>query len=699
MPIFDIKYAANNNKKFDFNKLKLDFYNYLQENGKNTDVNLLSSDISIFMFSSEFSDFLQDSGSQYNLPQEISSITDLEKLQYDEENQEFLTDDEDENSGSLLFAGILNDLIKDDKVKSSIDKDSDGKLSEEEMTNFLDAMKSLDENADNLSLEDIFGTYNNSVNPAENPEAAPEDTTPVEYGQESQKTEETEQNKETQNTSAPQTTGNNSGGSTYNPSNYQNTDTNTNTEKTLDNMSKDELKSELSKANTDLSTNQNKLNSILDGSDSTLQTLQGDIDKLYETYQTKLEEVDKDLAEEVNKTETDIAKKEDDINKKDVEISNKNNDISAAEVSLASAKSERESYEASLSALESTDTSKMDEAKKSAISNQINELRNTKIPEAKEKEEKAQEKLNNEKAELVKLQDEKTGYEGELDELNKQKEALDERVIKEHPEIEDDLKAYNDAKNKYTEIKATETSKAKETVSASQDRIKEVQAALDKVENKELNKDYKTSGLESTYNLNDVNYNIVGMEGFNNLEEFQQYILSKGMTNKGLGGNDWPMQCHNFSNEYGDIMLGTSKIDINSSDAAAQAAKGKDRQFQNVYCDSYNTAFEVIAAELEAGRPVVAKIRTPGVDMNHYGLICGIREGADRNNLQQSDFLYIDSYGGNIGSLGKTRELTGYKNSVHVWQSQDYNFEYKYQNTYAKKYMTAEEVRRSYSLA
>lgn len=212
--------------------------------------------------------------------------------------------------------------------------------------------------------------------------------------------------------------------------------------------------------------------------------------------------------------------------------------------------------------------------------------------------------------------------------------------------------------------------------------------------------EYKPTGLVNSYTLNGIDYDVVGMKGFNSLDEFQAFILSKGMTNRGKGGNDWPNQCHNFSCEYGDIMLGTSKVDINSDSAAAQASKGNDRQFQNVTCGSHDVALQLMRGELEAGRPCVVKIRRPGTTQNHYGLVCGIRKDADRNNLKNTDFLYIDSYDGRIGQLdGKNyRELSQWKNGVHVWKGQDYNFSYRDPGK-PDKYRTADEVKAKYNLA
>lgn len=225
--------------------------------------------------------------------------------------------------------------------------------------------------------------------------------------------------------------------------------------------------------------------------------------------------------------------------------------------------------------------------------------------------------------------------------------------------------------------------------------VAEVQPAQENTNNISETQEDKPAGLKTTYNLNGIDYDVVGMNGFSSLEDFQKYILSKGMTNRGLTGNSWPGQCHNFSCEYGNIMLGSSKIDINSDFAAAQAAKGRDRQFQNAFCATNDTALQLMRAELESGRPCVVKINKPGVIQNHYGLVCGIRKDADRNNLKNTDFLFIDSYDGKIGQLnGKNyRELTGWKNAVHIWQGKYYNFSYAVKNAYAEKLNSPDQVK------
>ena len=223
------------------------------------------------------------------------------------------------------------------------------------------------------------------------------------------------------------------------------------------------------------------------------------------------------------------------------------------------------------------------------------------------------------------------------------------------------------------------------------------ETSAEKTENKPT--ETKPTGLTNTYNFQGIDYAVVGINGFDSLDGLLAYIADKGMTNRGKGGNDWPGKCHNFSCEYGDIILGTSKIDINSDSAAAQAAKGNDRQFQNASCGTPATALELMKDELEAGRPCVVKITKKGE--NHFGLVCGIRKDADMNNLKNTDFLYIDSYDGKLGQLNGDgfRRLDNWKNGVHIWKGKDYNFSYAVKNQCAKKFRSPEEVKASYGIA
>ncbi len=138
--------------------LKLDFFNYLEKEGKTDGLKedeILSSDLSIFMYSSEFEKFMDEKGSEYNLPEDFSgSISDILEMEFDEETGEFKTGEDDENS---LMGGLLNELFKNEDVLKATDIDHDGKISQDEMTNFIQLANQYDKDDKNFTLKDIFG--------------------------------------------------------------------------------------------------------------------------------------------------------------------------------------------------------------------------------------------------------------------------------------------------------------------------------------------------------------------------------------------------------------------------------------------------------------------------------------------------------------------------------------------------------------
>ncbi len=156
--IFNNIFGESNNKKTNTFELKSKFYQYLQEKNKTEDANeLLSEDISIFMFSSDFQNFLKEEGESLGLSENLSeNISDIFEMEFDEENCQ-INAGEDASEEQQTIAGLINELFKQDDVKSTSDTDGDGKVSKQEMTDFLAAMNKLDSDDENLSLEDIFG--------------------------------------------------------------------------------------------------------------------------------------------------------------------------------------------------------------------------------------------------------------------------------------------------------------------------------------------------------------------------------------------------------------------------------------------------------------------------------------------------------------------------------------------------------------
>ena len=164
----------HNQKPLNLNLLKLKFFNYLEEKNEDNNINaadLMASDVSLFMFSGEFQKFIEEEGYDLGLDKDFSgSMSDLLELEFDSEKEELIAG-EDATDEQKSLIDIVNDLFKNEDVKSSSDIDGNGKLSKEEMTNFLQLMNEFDEDSENLSLNDIFsamdGLKDGTFNPAE----------------------------------------------------------------------------------------------------------------------------------------------------------------------------------------------------------------------------------------------------------------------------------------------------------------------------------------------------------------------------------------------------------------------------------------------------------------------------------------------------------------------------------------------------
>ncbi len=134
-----------------FETFKIGFLSYLEEKLGNTDSKLKeqienNSDISIFMFSNEFKDYVSEElGADISIfSKGMSEIIDM-----DFENGQFVnnqsSDDFTKNEDINNFTvDILNDALSNDEVKKSIDKDQNGEVSQDEAQAFIESLS--DEN-------------------------------------------------------------------------------------------------------------------------------------------------------------------------------------------------------------------------------------------------------------------------------------------------------------------------------------------------------------------------------------------------------------------------------------------------------------------------------------------------------------------------------------------------------------------------
>ena len=430
---------------------------------------------------SESTDTLPSEDDSTSITNDENSLSDSAQIPLNQENQQ-------NSIGNDFVSDLLNNLFVDDTFKNIIDLDKNGELNEEEIYSFLDAIKGFDGDDQNISLEDILSAIKtikdnllSSDNQLENN---------LDENQEVDDLQEAQSAPSSSAASAPSGVSGSSG--SFSPSAVSSSQQQGTQEKTLDNMSKEELNSELNSAQADLSDKQNTLSAILDGSDSQIAKLQQNIDDSYDTYLEQLENVDEDLAEQVDNLKTDIDSKEDEIDSKEQEISDQESTVSDSETAYNNAVATRETLESSLDALKSADTSDMDSDKKAELDSKIAELQ-SKIQDAKQAEDDAKTAWDEAEDKLKQLNDEKDSLQADLDELNEQMTALEEEITQKYPEIQQYLDAYNTAKDEYDSYKQEAISNAKADIQESQNYVNEVQTAINNFDNKETVKEYSNN--------------------------------------------------------------------------------------------------------------------------------------------------------------------------------------------------------------
>ncbi len=511
-----------------FETLKLGFKNYLEElkETSNKDYNVESSEASIFMYANEFKNYITDelncdtsifsksindilkmdivngklvdpneenSGDSFNISDnenvpeesvdgEIAADASIENAPVvDTEGADNAVAPEEGNNENILTS-ILNNLFEDESVKGLLDTDKSGDLNDEEIQTFLDAIKGIDGNEEDISLEDILGAL----------QAIQDESFSLEPEVEEPEVEEVDDVQQPQSAQQPSNVSSGGNAGRTSGGNVAPLQSSQPQEKTLVDMTKEELNSELNKAQSDLSTKQDTLSSLLDGSDSKIQDLQGNIDEAYEAYQEQLKLVDEDLAKEVDELKTSIDDKQAEIDAKELEISNQETVVSNAENSYNNAVSTRETLESSLSSLKSADRSNMDSDKQAELDSKIADLEQ-KIETAKKAETEAKEAWDDAKDKLKQLEDDKTELEtgeGGLEELESQMTELEERIAEEHPQIKQYMDDYNDAKEDLATYKDSAISTAKADVVQAQDYVNEINTAINEVENKEKAAEY-----------------------------------------------------------------------------------------------------------------------------------------------------------------------------------------------------------------
>lgn len=478
-----------------------EFKNYLIDLGLYTnDKKNAVNNLSIFEYSEEFKNFLDE---KYDTTESIFTKSINEILEMDIVNGKLtLLDDENQQENVLYgktpenkntanneseeenlnfgadeyssintlnqnndFIEILNNIFEDETIIKSLDKNNDGTLDADEMNVFFENIKNIDGNESNISFEDILGGLEKIK----------------ENKKETQ--EELETKNEPQSISRKSPRGPYNGGSTINQQ-----------EANLNNMTKEQLESELSVQNAALQEKQAVLEAIYSGSDSRLTELQQQIDLSYETYQQELSLLDNDMANELDNAISNINSKESEINNQQILIADQEITLVNYTTKVSNTQNTLNSLNSSLSSLESADTSSMDDNDKADLKNKISNLKQE-IQTTENTLRQAQQEQQNAQDKLDELNETKNQLEEELASLNETKTSIEEKIAQKYPEIKDLQTAYEQAKTNYENTKTQLISDTENEIANIQIKINEINTAISQKTDKEKSTEYSLGGL------------------------------------------------------------------------------------------------------------------------------------------------------------------------------------------------------------
>lgn len=639
------------------------FEKYLENQLGKTNVDFDGdSAASIFEYLDEFEDFLKgehvdlEDNSIFSEGFNVDSLNSLEIT-----DGKFSVKEDDESLDAEYFAQILNNLVNDETFKTSFDANGDGLISKEEYDSILSIMN--EDKNDSISMDEfiktMFGVKNGKYKTT-----APIQT-PIETPQ-----------------STSSSSSYNSGGQTQTPDTQQNS-----TEKNLDTMTLDALNTELTTAKSSTASAKEALNGIINESGQEISAMKQQVEASYNDFQAYLKAADEKLSQDLDSKKADVDNQQNLLNSTDTEINNQKSiamtakgHYEAAETRITALNSQISQLQAQLQSNSSSDSSSSNN--NDAINQKIAQIRaeisaQTAIRDEQkriyEDAQKEEQRLTNEVR--PQQQTQLDTYKAEMQELEQQAALLatsqNPDGTMQYPELAAKYEAYNQLKTGYETYKSQAKQAAQSAFDTALEYQNNVQTKIKEKQESDVKSTY-SAGLVEKYTKDGVEYDVLAIPGFEDqngvdaIDAFANQIRLKGLTNTGDYGT---RQCQNYSCVYNDLILQRANSDLTSAffngtsrdHTAGKMGTSKDynsRQYHAaIINESGKDGLDVVLNELEQGRPTMVSLwRSGGV---HYGTCVGIRSGADRNNLQPSDFLIINSYNAQIQVGGEGNSFAG----------------------------------------
>lgn len=453
----------------------------------------------------------------------------------------------------------------------------------------------------------------------------------------------------TNGTDGTNSTNNSSFNPTNNTNNYNNNNNNTNTnngdtQKSLENMTLDELKAEKASRQEDVDKARENINAVHSGENSAVKAAQTDAENAQKAYDEVMEQAveQKVITEELNARReqnlADISTKEGVISGLEQDINTKEGEINTTEGEISSANSNLSALKSALSSYDNADKDdKEASSKKAALEKQIaaEEARIRKLEEKKAalegEKETLEGNLETEKGALTALETQKSQIEQEIMTACQQAEPQLQMAIQQA------MTDFNTAKANVQTVKTQELSAAQAELKTAETGLKEVNKAYEEKSASTVKgqNSYRTTEMEALVNYYGEDYLSVLSQ-----EEIDKVIA---LAKKNKMANIYPgrgSDCLNISYNYEKWALGKYETGLN--------------QFQSEDLDS---TVQKMAEVLNSGKPVVAKVNTQK-GTRHFVLVIGIKQGAS-SPYKQSDFLCIDSYNAQVDGMGGSGNVEG----------------------------------------
>lgn len=496
-----------------FEALKSGFKAYLEKLNETSgtsenEENVELSDVSIFMNSDKFKDYVSEelNINSSDLPVNITDLLNMQIVNGKLVNPDEVKDENSsssENSSNNLMKDLLNDLFQDSEVIKNIDKDGDSAISQQEAVNFFKFISNNDENADDISLSDVFygieqiknGKYNQFKEESADIIDTEEETTSVEDTSHTNK-----------NTSTNSYSG--SGGS-YSSSSSSNSKKVSTETASYESMSLEELSTVKDTQQVKIQEAKDDVNAVYSGENESVKSAQESLDEKKNEYDEAVKNDDKisdELKSEREINLNSISEKEKTINDIKVNINDNKAEIFDTDNMLTSKTSELTAQNASLTKLQSQSSEDSEiqsqissqiqvvQANITSLESEISELEQKKADlEAKQQE--CEENLAVAEEELVVLEEERT--------------AIEEKISENcGEETKSALAAFNDAKSGVEKVKNAQLKSAEKTLDSLQTDYEKITEAFNAKNATQIKKDNHVS----TSKLFDSESNLVAQK-------------------------------------------------------------------------------------------------------------------------------------------------------------------------------------------